>query len=320
VTRRARGNAQRPGGGPIQSRAHRGAAEVFPFYWDVPRTAKWRDQHGATESDAPVGKTGRLLVWDASVPGNRYRPLEANPALFRVLAELNPTEDNIKRFVQAYGPLGIAQVVIGGETITLELESGEELKYEQVGHGEFLADWIAEITLIREAIALWDGVRGDQHLDANQLIRELGSSSMALGKDRAFVASSLGANQLGPWPDVAMDTVADEHARQLIRENDDERSPTESELQELAWLSLAQRINAKLRDHTEPSLVFSRSAKRPRFHVIPKNLLGAIWLQFALAVDGAKGYRRCEQCGHGWRLESTLAFEIRDDFVRLAAA
>ena len=102
MTRRARGNAQRPGGGPIQSRAHRGAAEDFPFYWDVPRTAKWRDQHGATESDAPVGKTGRLLVWDASVPGNRYRPLEANPALFRVLAELNPTEDNIKRFVQAY--------------------------------------------------------------------------------------------------------------------------------------------------------------------------------------------------------------------------
>ena len=32
-------------------------------------------------------------------------------------------------------------------------------------------------------------------------------------------------------------------------------------------------------------------------NVVPKNLLGAIWLQFAMAITGNKRFTDCEMCG-----------------------
>ena len=34
-----------------------------------------------------------------------------------------------------------------------------------------------------------------------------------------------------------------------------------------------------------------------RLQITPKNLLAAMWLQFAQAVTGDKEYRQCKQCG-----------------------
>ena len=37
---------------------------------------------------------------------------------------------------------------------------------------------------------------------------------------------------------------------------------------------------------------------RLRIHVVPRNLLGALWLQFARGIDGQKTYLRCRGCNN----------------------
>jgi hypothetical protein len=46
---------------------------------------------------------------------------------------------------------------------------------------------------------------------------------------------------------------------------------------------------------------FERAKRRnlDMIHLIPRHLLGALWLQFALAVGGEKEYRACPSC-RGW--------------------
>jgi hypothetical protein len=48
---------------------------------------------------------------------------------------------------------------------------------------------------------------------------------------------------------------------------------------------------------TTARLLWNHQHTRQELCFVPQYLLGAIWLQFAVAVDGNKGYRNCRQCG-----------------------
>jgi hypothetical protein len=63
---------------------------------------------------------------------------------------------------------------------------------------------------------------------------------------------------------------------------------------------VAQRlINEGLDPNTRARLVFDAEAKRFNRHIVPRNLLGAIWIQTAAMAEGGRNYGRCEQC-RGW--------------------
>ena len=60
-------------------------------------------------------------------------------------------------------------------------------------------------------------------------------------------------------------------------------------------------INDRLQVHTHASVAqLPRIGQGQRLplavRIVPDNLLGALWLQFALAMSGER-HRRCEQCG-----------------------
>jgi hypothetical protein len=59
---------------------------------------------------------------------------------------------------------------------------------------------------------------------------------------------------------------------------------------------LTQHVSAMLVPEMAPagmSLQFARTS----LQFIPTSLIGALWLQFARAVDGSKSYKECEACG-----------------------
>jgi hypothetical protein len=61
---------------------------------------------------------------------------------------------------------------------------------------------------------------------------------------------------------------------------------------------LLQRwINEHLREHTAPQLLYELKTGKRVLRIVPVNLLGAMWFQFAQAVDSHREYRTCKECG-----------------------
>ena len=71
----------------------------------------------------------------------------------------------------------------------------------------------------------------------------------------------------------------------------------------MAALSLVQTLtDARLQELTQPRFLFQGSTPRLELVLRPNDLIGAFWLQFALAVDGLKRFTKCSQCGTPFEL------------------
>jgi hypothetical protein len=55
-------------------------------------------------------------------------------------------------------------------------------------------------------------------------------------------------------------------------------------------------INDKLAEHVAPRVLWDVDSNKHVFRFMPKNLLGALWMQFARTVVGEVAYRQCKVC------------------------
>src|SRR5262249_36812703 len=56
---------------------------------------------------------------------------------------------------------------------------------------------------------------------------------------------------------------------------------------------LTKVVNGKVKDLLSWRLVFGHDQERPTLTTFPVSLLGALWAQFAVSIDGDKKYRQC---------------------------
>jgi hypothetical protein len=71
----------------------------------------------------------------------------------------------------------------------------------------------------------------------------------------------------------------------------------------MAALSVVQTLtDFRLREHTHPRLLFQGNLPRLEIVLMPSDLIGALWLQLALAIDGLKRFIKCSQCGAPFEL------------------
>jgi Family of unknown function (DUF6076) len=57
-------------------------------------------------------------------------------------------------------------------------------------------------------------------------------------------------------------------------------------------------VNAKLAQHrVNVKLLWDAKFEHLGLAMVPEDLVGFLWLQFAKAIEGGKAYRRCEDCG-----------------------
>lgn len=145
------------------------------------------------------------------------------------------------------------------------LDTGGNLEFDtQWGtalvRGETLELWKAEIRNLNFTVRLWNVVSAGASQVLTSLRTELGKLEVPLAVRRQF--------------------------------HFDDDDPA------MATLSAIQRItDARLQAHTQPRLFFQENVPRLEVVLTPVNLIGALWLQFALAVNGLKSFTKCGQCG-----------------------
>jgi len=161
----------------------------------------------------------------------------------------------------------------------LQAEDNLELDSEfgpVFAHGEALELWHGEIKALRLATDIWDRVATGSRHDLVELKTKVAALKFPLALQR------------------------DLHL--------DDEDPA------AAALSAIQRItDPRLREHVEARLLFRGNERRLQVSLMPRNLLGALWLQFAAAVDGLKNFTKCHQCGVPFELSRAPRTGKRSD-------
>src|SRR5262249_54036749 len=78
-----------------------------------------------------------------------------------------------------------------------------------------------------------------------------------------------------------------------------------------ALFHLMASVNAWLRGLASPRLDWDAKRRRAVTTVVPSSLLGALWLQFHLAITGKKNYRQCAVCGTWFEISPKVNREAK---------
>jgi hypothetical protein len=292
------------------------ANEFIAFGWNAVRDGyEWVDAHKAYvpprwgKAYAPAERWFVLRPEAENRAIRRYDPLQEETSLFRTFAETPLTEQGILEFAYQYGHLGVQEWVFPKESLAFTLsEEGQTLLMKSLSAGRIPANigaggesfqmWKRSIRHLRFALTLWDAIRSH---DVGQLKRFI--VFQAGGAERSgFIYRSndevTDGYEMGIIDETAHDIPA--NARALLKPRNVIR---------LALVVVQMFANKQLWTHGGPVLlnepptprVGLRSEEWPQnslhLRIVPKNLLGAMWLQYARSIDGNKDYRRCRQCG-----------------------
>ncbi len=264
------------------------------FWWDVAMDGyKWTEARAVGSTDEEWYLTTGTPLGPIGYMRRRYQAFEEAPGLFRIFADTLPTREGIIEFATKYGFLTRDNSNLTPHYDLATAQSKIELPPEasasgkpEIGQGEPLALWIAEIQSIHEIVVIWDAAR---ELDGETLLKHItweedGVYHRGDGEDLEPIATRVFHPELLQW---------------LRRGN----------LFEPAIVWLARRLNARI-ESEEMQAWFQWSPEEPnQLHLvyIPDSLIEAIWLQFALAVDESKDYRQCLQCGTWFELSPAKA-------------
>jgi hypothetical protein len=292
-------------------------SDLITFFWDVPvdgfrwiEARKFCPQPIGQSHLAPVGRWLALPRSTERRQARWYGPLTEEPALFRTFADTPATEDGVQHFASQYGWLGIPSLVLpqvelyqideqirmAGESGTLEtllvtsfreaLEVlGDPTKSKAIA-GESLADWEESIWRMRLGLSMWDAI---ERKDVERL--------------RRFLVFQEGFDGDGRFVYRLNDGVSDNYEMGLIDETVHE-IPLEARalarpgnVIQLAHIVVQTLVNEQIQAHTGPALLAEPRKNHLRLSIVPKNLIGGMWLQFARSIAGEKNYRQCRQCG-----------------------
>lgn len=244
---------------------------VLEFVWQVPEggfrvlKTKPADGSGPTTDYLTAGQP-----LGVSAMYRQYRPLKAYTGLFRTFAEVTLTQEGVLAFANTYGSLDDGEKAI-------ELPEGKTK-----GTGEPLSLWLKEISAMRRALELWDAVKAG-NLDV--LSRRIAWKNGGVMYDEA-VGAPIDSAHLRAMQWIAAPEI---HPERLERfRPGDLVSPALYVVQEI--------VNDHLHGRVSPRLLWGEDRSRLGLYLVPGSLIGALWLQFAQAIDRRAEFRRCEEC------------------------
>lgn len=257
------------------------AGELFQFVWRVSDSGyRWlqakvvflEDEHSPGDRYLTDGQ------WMGHGRYRQYEPLKHFSGLFRTFADTPPTWEGIKGFADRFGLLGEGQWDI----------SAVDGSFEQ-GRGEQRGDWEEAITTLRETVRVWDAIQGEDVATLANYVtwRDDPLEPLRVTAETDRIASS-NAVVLAHYQSVTPGDLV---------------TPARCLIQAMITRRLDRRANLVLRLDDERAQL--------RIAIAPRSLLGALWLQFALAVDGDKHYRACDTCGTWFEVSPTAARKSR---------
>ncbi len=257
-----------------------------------------------------IPRKGRYLAPAApgtGRPRTRAVPPRLSPRrtdLFRDFAALQPTEVAVLKFVNEYGCLGV------GDPIPLvhhprdvgraHIRGPRSAKLVRLGQGESLDTWRREIRAMRTAIDVWTALRESDlatlraRIVRVELTRHAGTDTESAWY---YVVRSPSRRRLRLSQDLIVAPVRESTLPTRLRDLVERHDLRRDDVRRLAEWFLRRRIDERLWAHTAARQVYDAERDRWRTHLRPRNLLGALWYQFARAVDGLPGWRPCQREG-----------------------
>jgi hypothetical protein len=261
---------------------------------DIPLQFRWQVAQGgyrwvdARPSFEPQQKSEAFLtdgrpIGTGSFRARRYEPLSAFSGLFRVFADTEPTRDGVKAFADRFGPLGpdVAKQI--------PLDDLRTAKGAPLGSGEPLHAWSNEILMMRFAIDIWEAARtGDvDRLERVVFWTEDGSAVHILSHPELAEGHS-------PEPPVRVERALIAGAQ--LGDGVLERF-VPGDLVGPALRYVQNTINRQPEGRASPRLLWDAKRERLGLYLMPTGLVGALWLQFARAVERDSQFRQCAECG-----------------------
>ena len=262
-------------------------------------------------------REGPVLVERQDRVFDEYAPADAPVALYRELANAEPTEAAVLRFANRYGRLKEDDDSVFDVADVPGADADASSQRYHFHRGEPLRDWVRVIEEMHEAVALWDMARaGDQSSLSEALQRREG---------RVYY---LGTPRYREWRDASifakLDRLDDPEERRRFTKLDgfddpEERRRFRAEVTERLLQADSQGltkpgdregdlilpairrvmrvINGFVYESNGPQLFWDERRGSPARQDVSANLGGFLWLQFAQAVELQKEPRRCRECG-----------------------
>ncbi len=288
---------------------------LFDFTWDVANEGyRFAKARITKYMDPPVNIYPKLTKecvcitngkpWGVAPKITRYKPFESAKSLFLHFSKLDLTEEAICDFASQYGLLSRPQEIMDVATVE---------SYQ----GEAVLMWENEVVAMKRAVVLWEASKEGRV----EFIRScIVSENQSMLGEQVFkyvdpinydgISFLSGLMQEERTQEISIESymyssahILEEKPNLLLSSDMSTfkfaipESCNKEEYTRLALFAAQVIINNKLQLHCyPPQLIFSMTNDKPELNFRPKNLIGAMWLQFARAIDGNKEYRRCAMC------------------------
>jgi hypothetical protein len=254
--------------------------KLSQFEWRISENGyRWKKSGSLSSADeqwhltdgVPIGSQYRYRV---------YRPLQEETGLFISFAELKPTRTAILNFSNSHGLLR------GGDWMPVADNLG--------GFGEPLDEWKSEIRAFSESFELWQMLIKRDNSGLARRITWSGTDGVRYNQRTHLAGLGLkhGAGATGRW-------IAQRHINPDLLE-----SFRQGDVVQPAWYQLQHSINERMKDSVRPRLLWDARRTQLSLYHVPKDLISAIWLQLARAVEGNKAYNQCQQCRNWFEVNS----------------
>ena len=212
-----------------------------------------------------------------------YEFSSAHSSLFRAFADLAPTTEGIFSFACRYGPLGIGLGLSGKSREFLAARTARRRQSRPPEYYEEVSHWKEEIAEMGSFVALWESIANRDTAGLNQVI-SFNEREQAI-MYRSSVSLPRRGTRRALW-----------RGRRLDIDSPSGGPCPRGDLIESASYILADALSDKVRLYAGlPTVAYERGCFRNR--VVPKNLIGALWFQFASAVVRRAKFGQCAHCG-----------------------
>ncbi len=219
---------------------------------------------GEIQPEPSLVATGQCLNF------RTYDPFKEK-SLFRIFAALQPEDTEILNFANEFGLLG--------EGFSTKRGLGPNI--------EPLSLWKSHIDKIKFAVKLWDSIQQkDEDWLSERVIWICNKNQPITIEEVYFQGRS--------------------HKETIASRRHNETAPKwfrYGETDKPARIYLQRRINQELYNRVTNELLFKLDWSRQRNFITPKNLIGFMWLQLALTVEGNLRYKKCVVCSKPFRVE-----------------
>ena len=257
------------------------------FVWYRKTGLAWRRGHIVDEARRIEPVAQPMLVSELAEPGHEYMPLREHSGLFRTFADLEPDSDAILNFAREFGRLGVGRMWITAEEVS---NPDRQPHLAFCKRDDPLDEWQYHIAMLRQLVELWEMYRSADRRGLRRILQW----------DGGCVVHSMNV-------ETPTRILAAQRAR-IIEARDRWRDCPRNNYVRMSQTYIELEVTRHLEYLVSPVLTHDPRIDAPTLGYTPENLVAAIWLQFAIAVDGSKEYRSCQTCGR-W-------FEISPDIAR----